>query len=96
MAKLTKTDAVWNTIDTETLPSAIGDAYRSYKDAYKDMKEARLAFETIIAKAIDPAKGKRVIFGYNFGKLSVAVVDADPAKSKPASSAIALSALAMR
>lgn len=96
MAKTTKTDAVWNTIDAETLPTAIADAYRAYKDSYKDMKEMRLEFETLISKAIDPAKGKRVIFGYNFGKLSVAVVDDDKPKSKSASSAVALSALSMR
>lgn len=96
MAKTTKSDAVWNTINTETLPTSIKDAYAGYKDAYKDMKEARLAFETLISKAIDPAKGKRVIFGYNFGKLSVAVVDDDAPKSKAASSAVSLSALAMR
>lgn len=96
MAKTTKTDAVWNTINTETLPTSIGDAYRAYKDAYRDMKEARLEFETLISKAISPAAGKRVIFGYNFGKLSVAVVDDDKPKSKASASSVSLSAMVMR
>lgn len=94
MTKTTKTDAVWQNIDTETLPTTIGDAYRAYKDAYKDMKEARSEFEGRITKAIDPAKGKRVIFGYNFGKLSVAVVDDDKPRAKPSFS-VSLSALSM-
>jgi len=96
MAKTTKTDAVWNTINTETLPTSIKDAYGAYKDAYKDMKEMRLAFEQAISKAIDPKPGYRVIFGYNFGKLSVAVVEDDKAKTKAPAGSVSLSALAMR
>jgi hypothetical protein len=97
MAKRTiNKDAVWNTINTETLPTSIKDAYAGYKDAYRDMKEAREQFEAIITKAIAPAAGKRVIFGYNFGKLSVAVVDDDKPASKPAAGSVSLSALVMR
>ena len=96
MAKAIKSDLTWNTINTETLPTSIKDAYEGYKDAYKDMKEARLQFEQLISKAIDPKPGFRVVFGYNFGKLSVALAPDDkPAKSQPAS-AVSLSALVMR
>jgi len=90
MAKPTKTDAVWHTLDTDALPPPILSKYDAYKEAYKAMKAERLEFETALAKAIDPPKGKRVIFGYNFGKLSVAVVDDDAkAKAKPATTTLA-------
>ncbi len=96
MAKRTQSDLTWNTINTDTLPTSIKDAYGAYKDAYKDMKECRLAFENMIAKAIDPKPGYRVVFGYNFGKLSVALAPDDKPASKPASGSVSLSALAMR
>lgn len=96
MAKAIKSDLVWNTINTETLPTGIKDAYAAYKDAYRDMKEMRLAFETAISAAIDPKPGFRVVFGYNFGKLSVALAPDDkPTKAAPAGS-VSLSALVMR
>ena len=45
--------------------------------------EMAKAFETIVSEAAELPAGKRVVFGYNFGKLSVAIVDDDckPAKA---------------
>src|SRR5438128_1603009 len=87
MAKITKTDAVWTTVDVETLPEALLLKHKNYKAAYSAMKACRKEFEDAISAAIAPSSGKRVIFGYNFGKLSVAVVDAAPDR-KPASAGI--------
>ena len=50
------------------------------------MKVQRQEFETMLSNAATLPEGKRMIFGYNFGKLSVAIVDDDrkPAKATPA------------
>ena len=89
MAK--NTDAVWSEINPDTLPSAIGEAYALYKEMYREMKAQRTAFETMLANAASVPEGKRVVFGYNFGKLSVAIVDDDrkPAKATPAKQSLA-------
>lgn len=75
MAKTTKTDANWTTVDVATLPHELDATYKAYKASYKAMKDAREIFEHAMSAAIAPPTGKRVIFGYNFGKLSVAIVD---------------------
>ena len=84
-------DAVWSEINPETLPSAIREAYALYKEMYKEMKAQRTAFETMLANAAGMPEGKRIVFGYNFGKLSVALVDDDrkPAKATPARQSLA-------
>jgi hypothetical protein len=46
------------------------------------MKEARNNFEQSMASAVELPEGKRLVFGYNFGKLSVAVVEDDKPKAK--------------
>lgn len=88
--------ANWQNVNVETLPTDIREAYDSYKDAYKDMKAARDEFETALRSALRDAtpKGKRLAIAYNFGKLSVALVD-DDAKRAPTKS-ISLSDLIKR
>jgi hypothetical protein len=81
MAKAIKSDAVWVEIDPETLEAQQAQAYAAYKASYRVMKEQRGAFEAAMAQGVP--QGKRMIFGYNFGKLSVAVVDDDRATAKP-------------
>lgn len=92
MAKPTNRDATWHTLNPETLPAPIAKAYQTYKASYVEMKEDRNAFETLLADAISPPTGKRVVFGYNFGKLSVAIVD-DDRSAKRANGSIDLGAL---
>lgn len=89
MAKTAST-ATWQTIDPETLPVQIAKQYLRYKEAYKEMKAERSAFEQAMRDAIPAPVGKRIVFGYNFGKLSIAVVD-DDAKPAKSSSALSLS-----
>jgi len=77
MAQAKRTDAEWIVIDPTTLGDDTQLAYMAYKDAYKAMKALREGFEQSMASAVELPAGKRLVFGYNFGKLSVAVVDDD-------------------
>ena len=90
MAKANQ-DAVWCELNPDTLPNNIKGTYIAYKDMYKLMKEARTSFETRLSANAHVPEGKRMIFGYNFGKLSVAIVDDDrkPAKATPAKQSLA-------
>lgn len=80
MAKFeTKLD--WVQVDVASLSTEHQAAYADYKAAYADMKLARQAFEQ--GMQTNAPKGKRLVFGYNFGKLSVALDDAkDAPKAK--------------
>lgn len=84
--------ATWTQIDTDSLPTPIAKQYANYKSAYAEMKAERKAFEDAIAAVLSVPQGKRAIFGYNFGKLSIAIV-ADDAKPKSTSSAVSLQSL---
>lgn len=88
--------ASWQTVNVDTLPTDIRDAYDGYKSAYTTMKEARDVFEAALRKALadHTPKGKRIAIAYNFGKLSVAIVD-DTAKST-AKGSVSLADIAKR
>lgn len=77
-----ESNAQWVTIDPASLPQEQLRAYDAYKVKYREMKEAREAFETMMQLGVP--EGSRMILGYNFGKLSAAIVpdDRKPAKSK--------------
>ena len=80
-----RTDAQWIEIDPSTLTGDAAKHYHAYKAIYKQMKEAREAFEGEMNELADCPAGKRLVFGYNFGKLSVAMVEDDrKAKTKTA------------
>lgn len=76
MTKQARATLSWIEIDPASLTSAQQSAYAAYKAAYKVMKSEREAFET--AMQVDCPAGKRIVCGYNFGKLSVAIDDAKP------------------
>lgn len=88
MAKQQRTDAVWVNIDPATLPEAQQRQYAEYKEAYRFMKELRTTFEDSMNSA--SPEGKRMVFGYNFGKLSVALVEDDRKVAKPKSATMTL------
>jgi hypothetical protein len=94
MAKAATT-ANWQQIDTSSLPADIANRYAEYKQAYAVMKDARKVFEDNLAAMLSIPTGKRAVFGYNFGKLSIAIVDDDKPAAK-ASSAVSLSTLIKR
>ena len=81
MAKQTRQELAWSEIDPATLPEHVATLYQCYKVAYQKMKEARALFETNLNDSVSPPSGKRVVCGYNFGKLSIALAD-DVAKPK--------------
>lgn len=91
------TKANWQNVDVETLPSTIREHYDAYKAAYAEMKEARGTFEVAMRTALMEAtpKGKRLAIAYNFGKLSVAIVE-DDRKASASPKAISLSDLIKR
>lgn len=74
---MAKTDAMWFEIDPETLGSKASEAYARYKALYREAKAAREAFELGMEMDAGLPSGKRMVFGYNFGKLSVAVIEDD-------------------
>jgi len=91
MAK-TSSPATWTQIDTDSLPTPIAKQYANYKSAYVEMKAERKAFEDALIGVLSIPKGKRAVFGYNFGKLSIAIV-ADDTKPTKVSSAVSLASL---
>lgn len=86
MAKANNEGTVWHEINPETLDDGLLRAYQSYKAAYARMKAERVQFEDSMQLAAALPVGKRMVFGYNFGKLSVAIVDDDrkPKTAQPA------------
>jgi hypothetical protein len=88
MAKATSTTQLdWSEVDMDTLPESAAEAYDAYKAARKAAAEAKAEFELAFTKAARKAKklpdSKKLLFGYNFGKLSIAVTDnvEEPAKA---------------
>lgn len=82
--------ANWVEISADDLPEDIRQAYDAYKLAYKHMKAQRERFEQAMADRAEVPKGRRLVFGYNFGKLSVAVVDDDRKPAKAATPKLSL------
>lgn len=80
---MAKTDAVWHELDISTLSPSIQVEYVKYKQMYAEMKAQRSVFENVLSAAAELPQGKRMVFGYNFGKLSVAVVEDDRKTAKP-------------
>ena len=83
--KTSKSDAVWTNVDPATLSQDVRQAYEAYKVAQRQAAALREAFETAITSDIDVPAGMRVVFGYRFGQLSMALVEDDrkPSKARP-------------
>lgn len=86
---MAKQEANWVTIEVASLDDDRLNAYNNYKMAYQTMKAARQRFEELMGQ--DIPQGQRMIFGYNFGKLSVAVVEDDRKAPKPKATTQSLS-----
>lgn len=87
-----ESNAVWIEIDPTTLSAEVKKDYDSYKEEYRLAKIAREAFEESMRASVEVPAGKRLVFGYNFGKLSVAIVEDDGKRSGTTKSAMSLSA----
>lgn len=77
------TDAIWQDIDVTTLSDSAQIAYEDYKTAQRKAAELRTAFEQEVVDGLPIPAGKRMVFGYRFGKLSAALVEDDRKASKP-------------
>ena len=79
----------WTQLDPDTLSPDLRKAYDDYKAAAKAAHTMRQVFEAMMTNAIDPLDNEKVIFGYNFGKLSLAIVPADKPKRRTAAVSLA-------
>ncbi len=83
MAKKYDSELVWNEIDPSTLEGVVKIAYEDYVDMRRKAAHCKQVFEDHMNT--NAPEGKRFVFGYNFGKLSIAVTEAkDAPKVKPA------------
>lgn len=89
-----KSEPDWINIDPASLSPDLAAALDAYRAASKAASDLRKAFEDAMTLAIDPLDTERVIFGYRFGKLSLAIVPAE--KPKRPASAISLAAFKAR
>lgn len=81
-------EAVWQDIDLDTLSDEQRAAYEAYKVAQRQAAALRKGFEDTMQAGLP--EGKRLAFGYRFGKLSAAVVEDDRKAGKPKAKATSL------
>lgn len=77
-------------LNVEALPAQARMAYNKMKAAKASAREATQAFETVMRDSNPTPKGTRMVFGYNFGKLSVALAPDDAKTAKASSKAMSL------
>jgi len=78
----TKTDSLsWRNIDPATLPTGLSALYEDYKTAQRIAAQARDAFESAFTEIAAVPTSQTMLFGYRFGKLSIAISD-EPRKAK--------------
>lgn len=90
----TKPVADWKEIDPATLSDPLKKAYDAYKADYAKAQATRILFEKQMGEAALTAEQRttwRMVFGYNFGKLSAAIVPA--AKTTASKKAVAFDSL---
>lgn len=91
MAKTLGNNLSWNEINPDTLQPAVAKLYTAYKAQYAMAKAARETFEAECTKVSQIPTTHRLVFSYNFGRLSMAI---DTAKAKAAGSkAVAFNSL---
>ena len=87
-AKPATKELEWTQLDPSTLSPDLRAKYDAYKEAAKAANTLREAFERAMTVAIDPLDNEKVVFGYRFGKLSLAIAPAD--KPRKPSAAVSL------
>ena len=76
----------WNELDPSTLSTPIAKAYAQYVEARREAATLKQAFEDAMnASATSLPATHCLVFGYNFGKLSVAIAPKRKAKTSGAS-----------
>jgi len=77
-----KTDSLsWRNIDPNTLPTGLSALYEEYKATQRIAAAARDAFESAFTEMAEVPASQTMLFGYRFGKLSIAISD-EPRKAK--------------
>lgn len=76
MAKI-DSEAQWTEVNIASLSDLERNAYEEYKSAQRSAAALRKHFETVMNGSYKLPTGKRLVFGYRFGKLSAAIVDDD-------------------
>lgn len=87
-AKPATKELEWTQLDPSSLSPDLRKAYDAYRDAARHANSLREAFERAMTVAIDPLDTEKVVFGYRFGKLSLAIAPAD--KPRKPSAAVSL------
>ncbi len=82
---------VWHEIDTATLKGDQLKAWQDYKAAYAQASKHRADFEALLRKQASLPAGRRLVVGYNFGKLSVSNLVDDGGGNKSSKKAKSLS-----
>lgn len=74
----------WKEVDPQTLPGEIAEAFAAMKKAYKVYQAGKVLFEDKMQEAFagELREGQELKFGYNFGKLSIAVGPVREKKAK--------------
>lgn len=80
----------WTELNVETLPAQARMAYNKLKQAREAARVAKDAFETAARDGMDVPNGVRVVFAYNFGKLSIALAPDDAKQGKASAKAVSL------
>lgn len=88
---MAKTELSWTDINPAELPPAVRAKYDAYKASYRAMKEAKAGFEDAARSVIPAPTGFEIKFGYNFGKLGIALA---PITDKPKPAAKGTTSLA--
>jgi len=85
MANASPDNLTWRNVDPTDLTASQLAAYEAYKSAQREAARLREAFETHFATDLGftDTSPSRIVFGYKFGKLSIAVAPNDRPR-KPA------------
>ena len=89
MATILNINLTWRNVDTTDLTSDQLAAYEAYKSAQRTAAQLRDAFEAKFSADLGftDTSPSRIVFGYKFGKLSIAVAPNDkPRKAKATTS----------
>ena len=78
----------WTQLDLASLSPELRDKYDAYRNAARHANTLREAFERAMTVAIDPLDTEKVVFGYRYGKLTLAIAPAD--KPRKPSAAVSL------
>lgn len=79
---MSETKANWQDINVASLAEKAQMAYSEYKDAQRKAAMLRTEFETLVTASLELPVGRKMVFGYRFGKLSAALVADDGKKAK--------------